>query len=514
MVILAKIGLLLLGLAPAQEPKPVAITVRRADIERDLELVTRGPSGAHLQSWWKATFEVELVNRSKTASYPIVLPGDGSECDWREPYVHFTTEVRAPDGAWSTQPRRGGARCGVYDPNWLDEVVVLGPGDSRRLHWMGEVFLPPEPSGAARIRAHYAYKARPPGRNWGEPDRSPPPGGLGGMEGVEPFELVSAPVEVMLDPPEHTRVEIERDLVLELTREGPSSPFSWEPLRLHARLVNRSRDQVYRVVRPNFAVTQRSHEPRISVVVDVDRGDGQWRRAASSGGGFYDGPIGGLRQHLPHLDWRAQIEELSPGQAIEFELPASEALFPFQDARAARCALDYVYYAVPVVDARGVELPYPDALGAMAVVPPFSIRSNELTWPVRSPLEIQVLPREDRDPAQAQLVSDFVRVMLRNAGDEPIEISNAQRPAKLELHISGLRRGQEVLEADPRLVFGALVVPAHGEISLLEDPAIDPDVYTWLGLRPDSDSGPPRAQALLHRAEWLHALGATWKKAE
>jgi hypothetical protein len=129
------------------------------------------------------------------------------------------------------------------------------------MDWIGSPALPER--GRARIRAHYTYGARPAGRPWGDSDPTPPPDGLGGMQGVEPFELVSAPVELTLQAPEHTRAEIERDLALELTREGSPAVFSWQPLRFHVKLINRSKVHAYRVVRPSFAGDEWQHEHRV-----------------------------------------------------------------------------------------------------------------------------------------------------------------------------------------------------------------------------------------------------------
>jgi len=346
LAILAASSALPPGPAKCQESRPAPFTVPRADIQRDLELVARIEGTAPRYRSWPVSITVDLVNRSPGTSYPVVMPGDGSDAGMREPHVYFTTEVLAGDGSWKPLQHRGGARCGNYDPYWLDEVIVLDPGAWRRLQWINPPVLPE--SGRARIRAHYTYEARPAERPWGNVDRTPLSDGLGGMRGVEPFELISAPVELTLQAPEHTRADIERDLALELTREGPPAVFSWQPVRFQVKLVNRSKVDAYRVVRPSFTRDESQHEPRVGENVQIDRGDGSWVTAEKLMGGFYDGPIDDYETRPPQPDWRPQVVDLTPGQSIEFELPASRVLYRFRDARAARMSVSYDYFAVPV----------------------------------------------------------------------------------------------------------------------------------------------------------------------
>ena len=495
----------------SQDPQPAQIIVRRAEVERDLELVARVVEATPVHSWWPVSFVVEVVNRSPTTTYPIVRPGDGSDADWREPYVCFTTEVQAEDGTWQEVPHQGVARCGVYDPYWLDEVQRLAPGQSVRLDMGTTPFLPEH--GALRIRAHYAYKARPPGRQWGDPDRSPPPGGLGGMQGVDPFELVSAPIEFAITAPEHTRAEIEDDLVLELGAANAKPSYSWTPVRLHARLRNRSTIHAHRVVRPGFFRAEERQEPHVAALAHIDRGDSRWLQADRLAGGFYDGPIDGLQARPGQTDWRSQVVELRPGQSIEFDLPASCALYDFREARAVRVSVDYGYSAWPIRDAKGECAAAPESLGAMAAVPPFVLHSNELTWPMSSPLEIEITPRGDRDATRVSSLADLVTVVLRNRGDEAIEISNAESAAKIEISVSSLMCGESAVECQGCLVVGPLVIQPNSVISLLEDPAIDPATMPRVLRLPGPARGQARAEALLHRPGWLHAFGDTWRTA-
>ncbi|MBI5364733.1 MAG: hypothetical protein HZA53_16275 [Planctomycetes bacterium] len=505
-------GLALAPLISMQGPerRPEVSIVRRADVERDLKLVARIESTPPAYSWWPLSIAVEIVDRSPSTSYSIVMPGDGSDADWREPHVYFTTEVLAPDGTWTLVPRRGGIRCGNYDPNWLDEVVRLAPGASRRLQWLSNPYLPDH--GTVRLRAHYVYKARPAGPTWGEADPSRSLG-LGDMEGVEPFELVSAPIEFVLTAPATTRVEIERDLALEVTRDGTGPAFSWELQHFRARLSNRSTTRAHRVVRPSFPRKDACHAPRVTDLARVDLGDGRLQATGRLMGGFYDGPMDGELQRPWELDWREQVVELLPGQSVDCELPPSFALHEFERARTAALSIEYAYDGRPSCDAEGEPAAAPEALGAMAAIPPFRLHSNELTWSVRSPMRIEIVPRAERDPLHASSLSECLRIVLRNEGDEPIEISNSQSAAKLEVSADQLALGSRSVDVRGTLSIGPLVLPARGELSLLEDPAVDVRALWTTPRDPRSPAAydPGRVEALLHRPGWIHSFRAVRK---
>lgn len=69
--------------------------VRRADVLRDLSLTLRQTSASGYERDRDPRFEVVLANRSKTTSYPVVLPSDGSEPGWREPHAWYTLRERS-----------------------------------------------------------------------------------------------------------------------------------------------------------------------------------------------------------------------------------------------------------------------------------------------------------------------------------------------------------------------------------------------------------------------------------
>ncbi|MBK7878252.1 MAG: hypothetical protein IPJ77_21565 [Planctomycetes bacterium] len=510
------VSLLAIGLGAAlppqgQERRPAAppsvATVRRIDVERDLRLVARIEGTTPAYSWWPLSIDVELVNASPSTSYRIVLPGDGSDAGLREPDVFLSTEILAEDGTWTLMPRHGAVRCGTYDSNWLDEVVRLAPGASRRLQWISKPDLPDH--GTVRLRAHYVYTARPARSRSGAEDPAASLG-LGAMEGVEPFELVSAPLEFVLAAPETTRAQLERDLALEVTREGSGPAFSWELQHFRARLTNRSTTRALRVVRPTFPWLDGCHQPRVTDFARVDLGSGTLQAASRLAGGFYDGPMDGELQRPREVDWREQVVELLPGQSIECELPPSFALHEVEKARTAALSIEYAYDGRPACGADRLPATAPAAFGAMAAIPPFRLRSNEVAWPVRSPMRIEVVPRADRDPRQATSLSECLRIVLRNDGDEPIEVSSAQRAAKLEVSTSQFTLGERSVDVRGTLAIGPLVLPARGELSLLEDPAVD---VRALWTTPRDPRSPPayepgRVEALLHRPGWTHAFRA------
>jgi len=157
-------------------------------------------------------FGMQLVNASRTRAYPVVKPGDGSESGWREPHVYYAAERLAADGRWTRLDPVPIGRCGLYDGNWQKDVVTLKPGDSLPLKdWL----LPPssafefQQAGRYRIRAHYAYR----GGQAGKGAASRPADDLGGMKGVEPFEIVSAPIEIAVKRPLNVTLKVRRNLI-------------------------------------------------------------------------------------------------------------------------------------------------------------------------------------------------------------------------------------------------------------------------------------------------------------
>lgn len=97
--------------------------------------------------------------------------------------------------------------CGVYDATWQDDVATLGPGEAPDLttHLMpASVLLDFQRAGPTEVRVYYAWRGGQTRK--GGPDADPP-ADLGPMKGVEPFDLVSAPVAIEVHRPVEVSVE-------------------------------------------------------------------------------------------------------------------------------------------------------------------------------------------------------------------------------------------------------------------------------------------------------------------
>ena len=158
----------------------------------DLRLELRLMGDAVIESGQRVRVQASVHNDSSTTRHAFVLPGDGSEVGWREPTVSFSVLAQSADGCWWPPPQTAHLRCGVYDPDWTQDVVVLGPGEERIIEelWGDHMLYFDEP-GRVQLRMHVLWNA---GRTAkGEPvrsSRSTP------MAGVPAFELTSNMVEV------------------------------------------------------------------------------------------------------------------------------------------------------------------------------------------------------------------------------------------------------------------------------------------------------------------------------
>lgn len=143
-----------------------------------------------------------LVNTSRTTPRPVVRPGDGSESGRREPHVYWTATLDPSDGRPVAVPSELRPICGLFDGDWVQNAVLLRPGDSVPLDApVRQVFQRP---GRGTLTAHYDYRA-------GDPTRvraGIPPGGLGLMAGVPAFTLASDPIEFEVVRPLDLRVRV------------------------------------------------------------------------------------------------------------------------------------------------------------------------------------------------------------------------------------------------------------------------------------------------------------------
>ncbi|MBS2019246.1 MAG: hypothetical protein JST00_40660 [Deltaproteobacteria bacterium] len=182
--------------SPFESPSPAATgssgSAARAEVERDLALRLRRSTTEGFEIGRDPKLEVVLENTSKTKTHHVVLPSDGSESNWREPYVFYTVERRdAPTSPWAPARAARFGRCGNYDHDWTKDVVPLEPGKALVLPWFG-FFHAWDLDGASHVRvtAHYAY-----GEHARDLRKVPPP-----LHGTPAYALASNSIELAIDP--------------------------------------------------------------------------------------------------------------------------------------------------------------------------------------------------------------------------------------------------------------------------------------------------------------------------
>lgn len=164
----------------------------RQQIERDLVIVAKLRAASPFATTEPIKVDMWIENRSKTDTYPLVNPGDGSDMGWREPYVFYTAESKSGDGKWQTIKQEWWPRCGNYDPDWQKDVVQLAPGQKMTI---SDSMIPTprefHDGEQIRLQAHYAYRQGRGIRSSGEGSKED----TRQMGDTPAFELVSAPVE-------------------------------------------------------------------------------------------------------------------------------------------------------------------------------------------------------------------------------------------------------------------------------------------------------------------------------
>ena len=149
-----------------------------------------------------------MVNTSKAITYLVVKPGDGSECGWRDPYVHLTAEQLSVEGKWVPIAQRGIGRCGLFDLDWPKDVIDLKPGDKLPLNSWGPVAnLNLQYPGKIRVFAHYEYRA-----TGGKDGRSRSVAERGRMAESPLFAIASEPIEFNVVRPLDLQVKLKQPL--------------------------------------------------------------------------------------------------------------------------------------------------------------------------------------------------------------------------------------------------------------------------------------------------------------
>ncbi len=152
-------GLLVAFVSPAADPKGEAVT--KEQIEADLKLVPKVFGDTRVvEAGTQPYIEFALVNTSKTRAHKVVKPGDGSSDGRRDPWVHVTAEQRTVEGGWAAMRGHVPAGCGLFDWDWLKDVIELKPGEESKLaDWYHPSEFEFQYPGKVRLTGHYAYRA-------------------------------------------------------------------------------------------------------------------------------------------------------------------------------------------------------------------------------------------------------------------------------------------------------------------------------------------------------------------
>ncbi|MBX7078962.1 MAG: hypothetical protein K1X88_07220, partial [Nannocystaceae bacterium] len=181
---------------PERRPAPRCVTpepVRVGASQSDLRLRASGPARATASDLPAITASIE--NRSRKRSHAIVLPGDGSDASWRDPVVRFTAFIDEGDGCWQPLPPQAVGRCGMFDPDWSDEIATLRPGTTRSIDPLWAVPFFQWRAGTVRLFVHYEWTGGTAAKSAGVDSRSVD---LGAMAKEAPYELISNPIEIVI----------------------------------------------------------------------------------------------------------------------------------------------------------------------------------------------------------------------------------------------------------------------------------------------------------------------------
>jgi hypothetical protein len=103
-----------------------------------------------------------LTNESKMGKYKIIIPGDGSESAWREPYIYFTADFKKENGKWKQLEKLGSLRCGNFDAEWQKDTMTINPAQKIQIYQMASEniirFFNIPSNGTIRLTAHYDYQ--------------------------------------------------------------------------------------------------------------------------------------------------------------------------------------------------------------------------------------------------------------------------------------------------------------------------------------------------------------------
>jgi hypothetical protein len=363
-----------LSLAPSQGEIPT-----RERIEADLAVTISWPEGAPRHRWWRAAPRITVVNRSESTTHRVVKSGYGSGTGLREPALYATVERQDETGQWNeVRPGPVGV-CGNHSPNWHRDVVDLAPGRSVELERFRLPYDLIRDDRPHRVTVHYEYRRRPVREFLVE---SPPREVFGRMGDRPAFHLVSEPSEIRFDEDPPAAKEIERSLRLRL--EGIASPARWHDLRASAAIENVSDERAFPFVAVDAGELTMPwdkgwgmSEPLLTIDVERLREDGAWIGI----------DVHGRPRPLPkEPDWRRRVRSVAPNAWVELSSsrPLGGPSVSLEAPLHVRMRARYFYRALPGLPEPGRKVRYPDAIGDMAGVPPFTLTSD---W-----IEVDLIP--------------------------------------------------------------------------------------------------------------------------
>ena len=214
------------------------------------------------------------------------------------------------------------------------------------------------------------------------------------------------------------RADIERDLVLEATLATPKAIRPGEPVRLKARVVNRSEAHTRKLVRPGDGSESGWREPHVFLRAVHVAPDGVRTQMAPRGIG---------RCGLHDADWHKGVTSLEPGAALEIGdwLPAPDQMFHFQRGGTVELRVHYRY-----TRGAGSKRPGPDespkGTGPMGNSPAFELISAPLRVSVQPLVEIRLEVTGALKAGTTGRLADVLRLHVESLVTDPILVSGAE----------------------------------------------------------------------------------------
>jgi len=250
-----------------------------------------------------------------------------------------------------------------------------------------------------------------------------------------------------------------------------------------ARIQNKSKTLTHRIVKHNTG----HPTPSLALQVQVIEKEPTWR-----------GPL--RRNTRPRVrldhDWRDEVIALAPGEDITVDVTDLSTTMRRKDVRRAQITAQYRYYARPVQYPGHPRPIYPDDLGSMADVPPFTLQSEPLELTIETPLAIELRLRAEIPASGRWHLTDVVSVYLINRSDAQLELCSDSASAKLVLQAGGV-------PFDTRMS-GPLILAPGEELDLFRDHLkCDGPLYPFPTIGNDDSL---QFGTIFAASGWLHTL--------